>query len=222
MMHADIKETLLAHAEEKHALFVSKLIPTATLPILGVRMGTLHRLAKQVARGDWRSYHQQAPAPESMEELMVQGLSLGYLPASTGIEEQLCYLAALVPQLDNWSLCDSCICSYKFVKRHRERVWDWLQDYLLSRDEYLARFGVVMLIFHYASEADYTPLIAAMLPQLKSGAYYTDMAVAWCVCELYALHKGEAEPLLEDGALPAITQKMARQKIRDSYRCELD
>ncbi len=221
-MHQKIKSTLLAHADEKHSRFVRKLIPTATRPILGVRMGVIRQLARQVAKADWRHYHSTAPAPASMDELMVQALSLGYLPANTDLQEQLATIAKILPKLDNWSLIDSSVCTYKFAQRHRPAVWTWLQDYLLSTDEYLARFGVVMLLFHFAKDEAYAPAIAKILPQVHSGVYYTDMAVAWCLCELYTHHKDIASPLLLEGALAPATQKMARQKIRDSFRCELD
>ncbi len=221
-MQQQIKASLRAHADEKHSQFVRKLIPTATRPILGVRMGVIRQLAKQIAKGDWRQYHDSASEPESMEELMVQALSLGYLAPTTDIEEQLRAIAAIVPQLDNWSLIDSSVSTYKFVRQHRPRVWDWLQSYLYSQDEYLARFGVVMLLMHFAQERDYAPAIADALPRVITGPYYTDMAVAWCLCELYTYHKDIASPLLNEGALSPSTQRMARQKIRDSFRCELD
>lgn len=221
-MHQQIKDSLLSYADAKHSAFVSKLIPTAKLPILGVRMGHLRQLAKQVAQGDWRSYHQQAPVPTSMEELMVQALSLGYLSPKVELEEHWAYLSSLVPQLNNWSLIDSSVCTYKFVQRHRERIWIWLQCYLQSDKEYLARFGVVMLLFHFIKEEEYAIKIAAVLPKVVSGPYYTDMAVAWCLCELYVHHQDIALNLLKDGALPISTQKMAQQKIRDSFRCSLD
>ncbi len=221
-MHQQIKDSLLSHADAKHSAFVSKLIPTSDLPILGVRMGQLRQLAKQVAKGDWRSYHQHAPVPATMEELMVQALSLGYLSPNVEIEEHLTYLTSLVPQLNNWSLIDSSVCTYKFVQCHRERIWIWLQDYLQSDQEYLARFGVVMLLFHFVKEEEYAAKIAAILPKVVSGPYYTDMAIAWSLCELYVHHQSIASNLLKEGTLPITTQKMARQKIRDSFRCSLD
>lgn len=52
-----------------------KLLP-GTEHILGVRLPVLRKLAKKLARGEWQEYLTGA-ADDSMEEIMLQGMTLG-------------------------------------------------------------------------------------------------------------------------------------------------
>ena len=53
--YQDLKNYLLQIAEEEYRKFNEKIIP-CDHPILGIRMPVLRKLAKDIARGDWKSY----------------------------------------------------------------------------------------------------------------------------------------------------------------------
>ena len=97
---------------------------------------------------------QQAES-EYFEEIMLQGMVIGYV--KTDIDEILRYVADFVPKIDNWSVCDSFCTGLKFTKTNMEKVWDFLQPYLVSTEEYEIRFGVVMLLDFYLEEAYINP-----------------------------------------------------------------
>lgn len=140
-----IRTRLIALADEEYRQFHSKLVPGAD-NILGVRLPRLRELAKQLAKGDWRGYLATAPA-DYYEEVMLQGLVIGY--AKADIDELLHYVTAFVPKITNWGICDSFCSSLKLTKKHKAQVWDFLQPYLQSRQEFELRFGIVMLLDFY-------------------------------------------------------------------------
>ncbi len=216
----DLLARLQAAADPKHAAFIRKLIPGVSLPLLGLRMPLLHRIAKDLARqDDWRDYIDNYPAAQCMEESMLRGLLLGQLSErSCPIELRLKLIEKTLPSLDNWSLIDSCVTCYKFARKHPERVWEWLEPMLISHQEYQARFGVVMLLWHYCDKPEYAQRIATALPLVPSGAYYCDMAVAWCSCELCIRQPVWGKYLIHESRLASKTRAMALRKIRESYR----
>ena len=87
-INENIHSWLLAQAEEDYRIFTMKLLP-GTEHILGVRLPVLRKLAKKLARGEWQEYLTGA-ADDSMEEIMLQGMTLGYVKAS--FEEKKPYL----------------------------------------------------------------------------------------------------------------------------------
>lgn len=76
-INENIHSWLLAQAEEDYRAFTMKLLP-GTEHILGVRLPVLRKLAKKLARGEWQEYLTGA-ADDSMEEIMLQGMTLGYV-----------------------------------------------------------------------------------------------------------------------------------------------
>lgn len=162
-----IRNQLMALAEPEYQKFAASLLP-GTDNILGVRLPKLRKLAKQIAKQQsedcttakeaegrlpaWRSFEKMQP--EYFEEIMLQGFVLGYVkvPDEAACEELLSYIAAFVPKIANWSVCDSFCSSLKFVRMYQERVWEFLMPYLHSKKEYELRFGIVMLLFYYIED----------------------------------------------------------------------
>ena len=110
-MHDIIRKQIFDLIDTDYQKFLSALIPTNN-NILGVRMPELRKLAKGIAKGDWRTYLQTAN-DEYFEEVMLQGLVIGYVKAD--VEEHLMYVAKFVPKIDNWSVCDSFCSGLKFT-----------------------------------------------------------------------------------------------------------
>lgn len=212
---AELRARLTALAEPAYRSFIAKLIPGAGAHILGVRIPTLRALAKELARnGAW-----QLPAApgESMEEIMLRGMALGYA-RGLSLAERLAALERFVPHITNWSVCDSCCCTYSFARRHRAEVWEWLTPYLRSGDEFPARFGVVMLLQHFVRAPEWAERVAEALPPVPATAYYAEMAVAWCACEICLLYPAQKERLLS--RLRPGVLRLTLRKIRESNRTD--
>ena len=55
-MEKTIKQQLLELADEEYQQFSSALIPNIS-HVLGVRLPELRKMAKKIAREDWKAYH---------------------------------------------------------------------------------------------------------------------------------------------------------------------
>ena len=208
-----IRARLEALAEPRYRDFAAKLIPGAPR-LLGVRLPALRTMARELARtGQWRL---TTPADATVEEVMLRGFLIGYAPRKIGWQERLDELAHFVPLISNWSICDSCCCTYTFVCPHREQVWAWLAPFLASAEEYPARFGIVMLLNHFKQDAAWAARVAAALPGVPATDYYAEMALAWCACELILLYPELSAPLL-DTLRPSV-HRLTLRKLRESRR----
>ena len=90
-----IKEKLTEYSEDGYRKFTSSLMPGVE-HILGIRLPLLRKMAKELAKGDWREYLEHA-LDDVMEETMLQGMTLGYAKAS--FEEKEPYLNCFVKYL---------------------------------------------------------------------------------------------------------------------------
>jgi len=210
-----IREQLMGLAEEDYRKFSSRLLPNIHT-VLGVRLPQLRKLAKQIAKEDWRRYLNTAES-DYFEEIMLQGMVIGYAPCE--VEERLSYINSFVPQIDNWSVCDSFCTGLKFTVRNRDRVWDFLQMYFRSAQEYEIRFAVVMLLSYYIDE-EYLSRALDILDTVKHEGYYVKMAVAWALSICYIKLPEQTMTYLKQNTLDDFTYNKALQKITESYRID--
>lgn len=213
---ADVLPKLEALAEPAYRNFASRLIPGG-MPMLGVRLPALRQIARELAAGAWQDYLNSGISEHWMEQVMLRGLLPAYLRRES-YETRIHLVKAYIPSANNWSLCDSCCSSYRFVREKPDETYEHLQPLLNSREEYPARFGVVMLLQHYVQKPEWTPRIIQALRQQPAKGYYARMAVAWCSCELHLRYPELASELLNDGGLPEESRRMALRKIRESRR----
>ena len=211
-MEASIHEQLLALSEPEFQKFSSSLLP-GTNNILGVRLPALRKLAKKIAKGDWRAYL-ASEEDRSFEEIMLQGMVIGYVRAD--LPELLERIAAFVPKIDNWSVCDSFCSGLKIARKEPEAIWDFLQPYLHTEREFEARFGVVMLLFYFIEDL-HIRRVLALLDQIPSKEYYARMAVAWAISICFVRFPAlTMEYLKTENSLDDFTYHKALQKITES------
>ncbi len=152
-MRTEIRDQIAQYAEPEYRDFSAALVPGAK-PLLGVRLPKLRAIAKDIAKGDWRSEvdsAQDACADVYFEETMLRGMIIGYGTAKkdTAQEEGIRYLAQFVPMIDDWSVCDSFCNSFTFANRHRDAVWEAIQGYLYSDKEFEVRVALILLLSQY-------------------------------------------------------------------------
>jgi 3-methyladenine DNA glycosylase AlkD len=217
MVEKTIKEQLFEMADPEYQKFSAALIPNIQ-NLLGVRLPELRKLAIRLAKGDWRIYLDQAES-EYFEEIMLQGMVIGYI--KTDVEEILRYVADFVPKIDNWSVCDSFCTGLKVTNSNMNLVWDFLQPYLSSKNEYDIRFGVVMLLDFYIEE-EYINRVLQRLDEAKHEGYYVKMAVAWAVSICYVKLPKPTLTYLKSNNLDDFTYNKALQKITESFRVDLE
>lgn len=126
-------------------------------------------------------------------------------------------MAAFVPQIRNWSVCDSFCAAQKWVGRHREAVWDFLQPYIRSDEEFSVRFAAVMLLDHLIT-GDYIGRVLEALDSMSPAGYYAQMAIAWAVSIAYVKFPEETGSYLRRCRLDDFTYNKALQKAVESRR----
>lgn len=152
-MREEIRNLLAQYADLNYKEFSAGLIPGAK-PLVGVRLPQLRKIAKDIAKKDWRrevDSRDSEYADIYFEETMLRGMIIGYGTAQKGFpcDKGLEYLVKFIPCIDNWSVCDSFCNSFSFANRYRAEVWDCLQPYLYSDKEYEVRAALILLLSQY-------------------------------------------------------------------------
>ena len=213
----NIRLKLESLAEPDFQKFSRKLIPNIDPEtVLGVRLPNLRKLAKELAKGDWRGYLKTAE-DDSFEEIMLQGMVIGYAKAE--LAEILEYVEKFLPKIDNWSVCDSFCAGLKLPKQYPEEMWEYIVRYLKDDRAYYIRFGVVMLLDYYTDKAHVKEGLQ-YLEQISNEDYYVKMAVAWAVSIYYIKLPEETMAFLKDNRLDDFTYNKALQKITESLKVE--
>ena len=171
----NIRMRLESLAEPDFRAFMAKLTPNVPKEnMLGVRIPKLRKLAKELAKTDWRTYLEEAK-DDSFEEIMLQGLVIGYIKAE--LSEILIQVEQFLPKIDNWAVCDSFCAGLKLPKQYPQEMWEFIVPYLKDARPYYIRFGVVMLLDYY-TDREHVKEGLALLDQIRNEDYYVKMAVA--------------------------------------------
>ncbi|KGR78359.1 DNA alkylation repair protein [Ureibacillus manganicus] len=218
-MDNTIRKLLIEQSDEKYQEFQSKLIPNLQISsFIGVRLPVLRKMAKDISKGDWQNFLEQAPE-EYFDEVMLKGLVIGYIKMS--IDEKLQWIEWFVPKISNWSIGDSFCSGLKISEKDRKKVWDFIMPYLNSTNEYDVRFGVVMLL-NYFVEKEYIVMILRLFNSVKHDGYYVKMAVAWAVSVCCIHFPNKTIKFLGNNDLDDFTHNKAIQKMIESNRITED
>lgn len=212
-MNEEIRKRIFELADIQYKEFHSGLCPN-TDNIVGVRVPVLRNYAKEIAKGDFRSYLNNAK-DDYYEETMLQGMVIGL--SKMDLEERLSYIKKFVPKIDNWAICDVFCAGLKFVNKNKEVVWQFLQQYKNSLKEFELRFFIVMLLDFYITE-DYINELISILDNIKHEGYYVKMAIAWTISVAYIKYPKITMKYLTNNTLDDFTYNKALQKIIESYR----
>nr|WP_295778430.1 DNA alkylation repair protein [uncultured Intestinibacter sp.] len=211
----DLRDKLFELSDDKFKTFHSRLCPN-TDNIIGVRLPLLRQLAKEIAKGDWRNFLSNSKE-EYYEEILINGLVIAY--AKCDVEERLNYIESFVPKIDNWAICDSFCNTLKFVNKNKEIMWEFIQPYLRSYNEFEIRFAVVIILNYYITE-DYIDLVLKTLDNIKHDGYYVKMAVAWAISMCFIKFEEKTMAYLKDNSLDDFTYNKSLQKICESLRID--
>ncbi len=218
MKTEQIREQLEHLSEEDYKRFNEKLLPGVE-HILGVRLPALRKIAKEVAKNDWRVYLNEAAkkidSNSYYEEVMVQGLVIGYAKMTS--EERRFFLDEFVPKIQNWGVCDSCTMGMKFMQKESDFWFSYLQKYKNSPKEFELRFLLVALLAHYVDEM-HIDQIFALCNSIRHGGYYVKMGMAWLISVCYVKFPEQTKVFLRENQMDDFTHNKAIQKIRESYR----
>lgn len=213
-----IRNEICSKTDEAYKEFQGKLLPN-TPNYMGVRLPELRKLAKKITKTCENEYLEAAlyckAEDELFEEIMLQGMVIGY--SSADISDLFIYIRRFLPKIDNWAVCDSFCSGLKQANRYPKEVWDFLQEFLESKEEFEIRFGVVMLLFYYINDAYVTKLFS-IFDKIIKDTYYVKMAVAWAISICYIKYPTLCMEYLKQNKLDDFTYNKAIQKIVES-RC---
>lgn len=211
----NVKSELEKLVDEKYRDFTSALIPNVPKErVLGVRMPEIRALAKRILAENGGKMP-KIEYGSTLEEKLLHGFVVA--GAKLPLEEHLEAVAAFVPEIDCWSVCDSFVTSLKFFKKNPERAWEFLQPYFSSDEPYYIRFAVVSALAHFSRE-EYAQRAFLKFDEISSGDYYVKMAVAWAVSVFFIHTPENTWDYLRENSLDDFTFNKALQKITESYR----
>ena len=98
-------------------------------------------------------------------------------------------------------------------------MWEFIQSYLKSYNEFEIRFAVVIILNYYITE-DYIDLVLKTLDNIKHDGYYVKMAVAWAISMCFIKFEEKTMAYLKDNSLDDFTYNKSLQKISESLRID--
>ena len=209
-----LRQWLLDQAAEGYKKFSAGLIPGCD-NMLGVRIPLLRKKAKEIAKGDFRTFLSES-GDVYFEETMIAGMVIGY--ARIDIGERISLFADFIPRIRNWSVND-CVCStIKLKPPEYKTFWDFLMGYRESEKEFEIRVVAVMLMDQFLIPA-YIEEVLSVLDSLHDEEYYASMGIAWALATAYAKFPEETLTLLQGAnSLSDATFNRAIQKMTESCR----
>lgn len=209
----DLRNKLYELADEEYRKFHSGLCPNVN-NIIGVRIPKLRELSKIISKEDPIEFLNTYKC-EFYEEKMVYGLVIGYM--KTDLKTRLKYLDKFIPMIDNWAICDSTCSTYKFTNKNLTEMWEYLQKYVNSQNEFEVRFLCIMLMNYYIID-EYVDKVLDIYKNLKLDKYYVKMGIAWGTSVAFIKYEKKVKYFLINSKLDNFTHNKAIQKIIESYR----
>ena len=210
-----IEEKLKELADKKYREFQIKLCPGVD-NILGVRVPILRKYAKDLLKEYSLEEVLYNLDDKYYESIMLQGMVIG-LTRNKDIEEILEYVKNFIPKIDNWGVCDTFCAGLKITEKNKERVWDFLKEYLKSDKEFELRFALVMILDFYIDEK-YIDEVLKIIDNIKSDAYYVQMAAAWALSICAVKFYDKTYKYLKISKIDKFTFNKEIQKSIESYR----
>ena len=215
MTNKEIRDELEKLSDKKYKEFHTGLCPNSN-EILGVRVPVLRNFAKQIVKEENIEKYLNNALDNSYEEILLQGMVLGLWKNIT-IEKFCEYLEKFIPKINSWAVCDISISGFKITKKNMKYMWQFLEKYLKSENEFELRFAIVMLLDYYITD-EYIDKVLKILNNIKHEGYYVKMAVAWAVQVAFVKYPEKTMKLLENNNIDKWTYNKALQKIIESYR----
>lgn len=211
----NVEDCLREMADEKYREFHRRLIPGVETVFYGVRVPALRKLARQLAKEDWRGFVELTKDSSVYEFNMLCGMVCAL--AKCDFEEKLEYVEKFIPSINNWAVCDIVCGDLKDVKNNRERMYQFILPYLESQQEYEVRFAVVILMQYFVTD-EYINDVLKIYDGIRHNGYYVKMAVAWGISICYVKYRDITLEYLASCNLDDFTYNKSVQKMIESLR----
>lgn len=209
----EIRKELFELQDQKYRDFQSKLIPTVDPDtVIGVRTPELRKYAKKLAKQD--------DITEFLNDLPHHYFDENQLHAfivseRKDYEQCINEVCRFLPFVDNWATCDQM--SPKVFKKHRQKLLEYIKEWIGSGETYTIRFAIGMLMEHFLEE-DFDPAYLELVTDVRTEEYYVNMMIAWYFATALAKQYKAVLPFIENHRLDTWTHNKAIQKSVESYR----
>ena len=215
--YQDYTKYLNNYKEDKKFIDFNKKLIFTKYEILGIKVPNMRKIAKEISKTNIISFLNNVEN-NTYEEVMIEGLVISYIK-----EVDLCikYFNKFINKIDNWAICDTCISSMKIVNKNKELFLKQIKKYIKSKNEYVVRVGVVLLLNYYIEDS-YIDLVFDIIDSINREDYYINMAIAWLVSVCFVKYRNKTFKYLNDNKLNRFTYNKSIQKIIESYRVSLE
>lgn len=170
-----IEEKLFENGDLKYKEFTSKSIPNIDKnSIIGVKLPILRDIAKELNKNEYRNTFINELPHKYHEENLIHGMLISL---NKDINSLLKELKDFLPYMNNWIVTDTL--SPKIFKKYLDYVYDYVIRWINSDNEYIIRFGVVILLQFYLNDKKYIKRNNKLVLSIKKDTYYVNMAISW-------------------------------------------
>lgn len=214
MTYDKLKTALTQAADPTMEAYQRKIISDSNYPMYCIRMPVLRKLAWECAKENLDALL-NAAAWNTYEEVLVLGLAVAYEKIS--LEDKLPKLWRLLPKLDSWAMTDSISPTIRPQPSEAQLLWNFALRCMESDEQYIRRFGIVILLNHFMAEPWILPA-EQKVAEIHDERYYVQMAQAWLFAEIAVSQPERVLSLLEQGELSVFVHNMTIRKMRESFR----
>lgn len=215
--YQDYTKYLNNYKEDKKFIDFNKKLIFTKYEILGIKVPNMRKIAKEISKTDIISFLNNVEN-NTYEEVMIEGLTISYIK---DVDLCLKYFNKFINKIDNWAICDTCISSMKIVNKNKELFLKQIKKYIKSKNEYVVRVGVVLLLNYYIEDS-YIDLVFDIIDSINREDYYINMAIAWLVSVCFVKYRNKTFKYLKDNKLNKFTYNKSIQKIIESYRVSIE
>ncbi len=206
--------TALSQGNDEYAAFNKRIVNT-NMPVLGVRVPDLRKLAKRLAK-DLTANDVAALLKikqSSFDYILLCGLLITHVKMSD--ERAIELIKQWLPLTDSWAHID---CVADTNPRFTSQMWwDFALDCLKSDAEFTVRYSVILLMCNFLDDR-HIDEVFELLTGVKHDGYYVKMALAWTYATAAVKYFERTLAELEKPSIDPWTRAKAYQKMRESRR----
>ena len=209
-----IKEELFKLQDLKYRDMQIKIIPNIDSDtIIGVRTPDLRRLAKELLKGDYKSFIEDLPHKyfdeNQLHAFIISGIK--------DYDECLDCFNKFLPYIDNWATCDQQSPKVFNKNVNKDKVLKEIKKWIKSKNTYTIRFGIGMLMRNYLDK-DFKPEYLELVSNIKSKEYYVNMMIAWFFATALAKQYDSTISYIKENKLDIWVHNKTIQKAIESFR----
>lgn len=194
--------------------FHAKIVPNLDKErIIGVRSPMMKAFAKKFAKDERKEQFLKELPHFYYEENGLHGALLCNI--SKDIDVVLKYVDEFLPYVDNWATCDSL--SPKIYRKHPEKVYDKVKQWIASDRTYTVRYGIVTALNLYLDE-HFDKEMLDILANIHTDEYYINIAIAWYYSFALIKQYDATIGLIEQKTLDKWIHNKSIQKAVESFR----